>query len=140
MTNTTNKPARRLKNDIILIVALFLIAAIGMVYLFMFRKSGDTARVTIDGNLYGVYPLSEDLSLDIYTGKDNTQHNRLIIKEGKAYIEAATCPDGICAAHSKIYRNGESIVCLPHKVVVTVFTQETDDAPDIVAMACAYAE
>ena len=48
MTNSTNKPTRRLKNDIILIVALFLIAALGMVYLFMFRKSGDTVRVTVD--------------------------------------------------------------------------------------------
>lgn len=132
MTMPKNRPTRRLKNDVILIVALLLIAATGIVYLFMFRKSGDTARVTVDGQLYGVYSLSDDLSLDIYTGKDNAQLNRLIIKEGKAFIETASCPDGICAAHRSIFRNGESIVCLPHRVVVTITTAQPDGAPDIV--------
>ena len=45
----------------------------------------------------------------------------------------ASCPDGICAAHKPISREGESIVCLPHRVVITVRTVEDEGGPDIVA-------
>ena len=77
-------------------------------------------RVTVDGEEYGTYPLSEDAEVEIRTGKNGEQLNRLVIKDGVAYVETATCPDGICAAHKPISRDGESIICLPHKVVVAV--------------------
>lgn len=89
-------------------------------------------KVTVDGELYGVYSLSQNMTEDIHTGEDGQQLNRLVIRDGKAFVENATCPDGICAAHRSISRNGESIVCLPHRVVITVAAAETDDAPDIV--------
>ncbi len=122
-----------LRNDIIFIAAILLIAAAGLVYLFVFRSGGDTVKVTVDGELYGVYSLSEDIAEDIITGKDSSNLNRLIIRDGKAYMETASCPDGICVAHRPIFRNGESIVCLPNKVVVTVFTENDSSSPDIVA-------
>ena len=122
-----------LRNDIILIAAILLVAAVGLLYLFVFRSGGDTVRVTVDGELYGVYSLSEDITEDIITGKDSSNFNRLIIRDGKAYVESASCPDGICVSHRPIYRNGESIVCLPNKVVVTVFTENDTSSPDIVA-------
>lgn len=122
-----------LRNDIVLIVLLLVIAGAGALYLFAFRGSGDTVQVTVDGELYGVYALSQTLTEDIRTGDDQTRLNRLVIRDGKAYVESASCPDGICAAHRPIFRRGESIVCLPHRVVITVVTEQTADAPDIVA-------
>ncbi len=122
-----------IRNDILLITALILISAIGLIYLFVFRDTGNTVRVTIDGELYGTYSLSENITEDIRTGDDSKGLNRLIIRDGKAYMETASCPDGICVAHRPIFRNGESIVCLPNKVVVTVITENDADSPDIVA-------
>ncbi len=124
---------RHIRNDILLIVALLAVAAAVAIYLFMFRGSGDTVKVTVDGELYGVYSLKQDITEDIYTSENGSQLNRLVISDGKAYIETATCPDGICAAHRPVFRNGESIVCLPHRVVITVSTENTDNAPDTVA-------
>ena len=114
-------------------MSLLLVAAIGAVYLFFFRATGNSVKVTIDGELYGSYSLSENITKDIYTGKDNTNLNRLIIKDGKAYIESASCPDGICVGHRPIFRDGESIVCLPNRVVVTITTNDDDNDLDIVA-------
>ena len=121
------------RNDLILIVSLLLILSLIGASVLLFREEGDTVRVTVDGKLYGVYSLSEDLSVDIRTGENGEHLNRLIIKDGKAYVEEASCPDGICAAHRPIFREGESIVCLPNRVVITVHTDGADDAPDIVA-------
>lgn len=122
-----------LRNDIILIGALLLLCAVGILYLFVFRSSGNMVKVTVDGELYGVYSLSEQITEEIHTGENGESINRLIILDGKAYMEYATCPDGICVAHHPIFRVGESIVCLPNRVVITVFTDGDANEPDIVA-------
>lgn len=124
---------RTIRNDIILIVCLLLIAAIGMFYLFVLRERGNMVKVTVDGKHYGTYSLTKNITEDIYSDKNNEHLNRLVIRDGKAYIETATCPDGICVAHTPIFRNGESIVCLPQRVVITIITNDNTDNPDIVA-------
>ena len=133
MNRSEKSKKRFLRNDIILIAVLFLFAAVGGVYLFFFREAGSTVTVTIDGEAYGVYSLSEDITEDIFTGENNEQFNRLVIKDGKAFVEKASCPDGICSDHSPVYRDGESIICLPNKVVITVNADSSADAPDAIA-------
>ena len=117
MTQQKNNRKSRLRNDLLLIFGLLLISAAALLGLYGFRSGGDTVKVTVDGQLYGIYPLSAEITEDIRTG---SHINRLVIRGGKADIESADCPDGICAAHSPIFRNGESIICLPHRVSVTI--------------------
>ena len=126
---TTNK--RHVRNDIILVSVLLLFAIAFGIYLFFFRATGDSVKVTVNGKPYATYSLSENREVNIYT-RNNQQLNRLIVKGGKAFIETATCPDKICAEHRAIFRDGESIVCLPNRVVVTVIKSDKTDAPDAV--------
>ena len=128
MEQTENKRLRR--NDAIFIAILLVVVMVAGACLYFFRGEGDTVIVSVDGKVIAAYPLNVDRVEDIRTGEEGL--NRLVIKDGKAYVETATCPDGICAAHKPIHREGESIVCLPNKVVVTVKTADTADAPDIV--------
>ena len=128
MEQTENKRLRR--NDAIFIAILLVVVMVAGACLYFFRGEGDTVTVSVDGKVIAAYPLNVDRVEDIRTGEEGL--NRLVIKDGKAYVETATCPDGICAAHKPIHREGESIVCLPNKVVVTVKTADTADAPDIV--------
>lgn len=123
---------KHLRNDIILILTLLSVSAIGLLYLFVFRSGGNTVKVMVDGELYGMYSLSQNVTEDIVSGENGSQLNRLIIRDGRAYMEVATCPDGICVAHRPIFRNGESIVCLPNRVVITVIISDDSDAPDVV--------
>lgn len=132
MNNKENIKKRSLRNDIILITAVILAAVIGLIYLNFFRSPGDTVTVTVDGEVYGVYSLSVNVTEDIYTGENKENLNRLVIMDGKALIEAASCPDGICVGHKSIFRDGESIVCLPNRVVVTVTSDGKTDSPDVI--------
>lgn len=127
-----SKSARYLRNDMFLIGFLLLVALVVGIYLFFLRESGDFVKVTVNGEPYAIYSLSEDRTEDIYTGEEGNQLNRLIISGGKAFVETATCPDGICSAHKAIFRNGESIVCLPHCVVITVYSERPSGEPDVV--------
>lgn len=122
-------PSKRLKNDIFLIAVLLLAALLLGAFLMLLQQPGDTVRVSVNGVLYGTYPLHVDTVVEIGT---EAGYNRLMIKGGQAYIEAADCPDGICAAHRPIDGTHESITCLPHGVVITVVCVGDSDAPDVV--------
>ena len=121
---------KKVKNDVILICALLVIALIAGAALLFFKAAGDTVSVKIDGEIVAEYPLSEDLEVKI---ESEGGYNLLIIEDGKARVERASCPDGICSAHRPISREGESIICLPNKVVIEVHTSERGDEPDIIA-------
>ena len=128
MNKTESKRLRR--NDIIFIAALLAVIAIAGACLYLFRGEGNTVSVSVDGKVIASYPLNVDRVEDIHTDHDGL--NRLVIQDGKAWVETASCPDGICAAHKPIHREGESIVCLPNKVVITVGTTNSDDGLDVV--------
>lgn len=128
-----NARGHKFRNDLILIAALIVILSLVGLAFYFFRGEGDVVDVEIDGKPYGTYELSEDRTVEIRTGEGGEELNLLVIKDGKAFMETATCPDVICAAHKPIFREGESIVCLPHRVVVTVRTMSDGNAPDVVA-------
>ena len=132
MNEQKNSGRSRRLSDILLIIFLLAVSAAAMLYLFLFRESGDRVKVTVDGELFGVYSLQDEITEDILTGADNENFNRLVISGGKAYVESASCPDGICAAHYPIFRGGESIVCLPNRVVITVISEDDAGVTDIV--------
>ena len=46
--------------------------------------------------------------------------NTLVIENGKADMISADCPDKLCVKQHAISSNGETIVCLPNKVVVEI--------------------
>jgi hypothetical protein len=111
------------KRDLLLLLAVLLIGGIGMLLLF-FRPAAEngTVEVTVDGAVYCSLPLSEDTRLDIDGYGGGT--NRLVIENGSVYMEEASCPDGICVRHRRIEKNGENIICLPNRVVVTIRSRE----------------
>ena len=119
---------RKRRNDVIFIAILVTVIVVAGLCLYLFRGEGNTVTVSVDGKVIATYPLDVDRTEDIRTGEEGL--NRLVIKDGKAWIETASCPDGICAAHKPIHRDGESIVCLPNKVVVTVTVTESGQAAE----------
>ncbi len=125
---TVSDAGHQAKNDIVFIVALLMLILAAALALFFFRSPGDTVIVTVDGRLFGEYPLNRDRSIDI---GDGDRYNLLIIENGQAYVRRASCPDGICSSHRPISYDGESIICLPNQVVIEIRAQGKDH-PDII--------
>lgn len=121
--------ARR-RNDLLLIAGLLAAALIGLVLFLVLRTPGSTAVVLIDGKETARYPL--DTPVEMTLQLDGDWSNRLVIRDGRAYITAANCPDQICVKHAGISHVGETIVCLPHKLVVRI-EGASQDAPDVTA-------
>lgn len=120
------------KADFIVIGAVAVVVAVLLVVLYgVNSNSGDYVQIEVDTKIVDVLPLDTDTEKTIKT--DNGT-NKLVIKDGKAKMIEADCPDGICVNHKSINRSGESIICLPHKVVVTVVNEKAqDDEIDAVA-------
>ena len=131
-TKITKKNGKKIKNDIILVSVLVGVVLLAILGILLFRKDGNTVKVTIDGKLFGEYSLDKDQTVEIKSDKGT---NLLVIKDGKAYVEKASCPDGICSSHKPISYGGESIICLPNKVVIEVNTDTTEQKaqPDIIS-------
>ena len=121
--NSDLAPRRRVRNDILLIVAVLLLAVIGFLIFHFTGTEGDRVVVLISGEQTASYPLSQDLETVIRTGEES---NTLVIRDGKAQVTDATCPDGICVDHHPISKAGETIVCLPHQVVIKVSSAENE--------------
>lgn len=119
----------RIRNDILLISLLLVIILVVAFCLLFWQKEGTTVEVTVNGVPYGTYSLDENRVVLIAT---EAGANRLVIENGKAFVEAASCPDGICVAHRPISGTRESIICLPHGVVISIRGTDDVDAPDLV--------
>jgi hypothetical protein len=113
------------KTDFILIAAVLLLAGAIALSLHLFGERGNLVRVEVDGNTYTVLALTQDTSLEIKTEQGS---NLLVIKDGEAYVAEADCPDKICAKHKPISKRGETIICVPHRVVITVTGDSDVDA------------
>ena len=55
-----------------------------------------------------------------YKTESGKTTNLLVIKDGKADVTEADCPDKLCVHQKAISKTNETIVCLPNKVVVQV--------------------
>lgn len=107
----------KLKNDLLLIGVILLSALVIFIIFKSNLKDGSKVKVIVDSEEKYCYNLNNDAEVEIKTGDGI---NVLVIENGEAYIKSANCPDKICVAHRKISKTGETIVCLPHKLVVEI--------------------
>ena len=105
------------RNDLLLVAILLILGGALALFLRFTRQAGAAVTVQIDGKVVMELPLSEDTQLVLGEGAHT---NTLVIKGGAARVVDASCPDRLCVGQGAVQYAGESIVCLPHKLVVTV--------------------
>ena len=132
------------KADIALVVVCVLAAVLTGVFLILYRREGDVVRVSCDGEqLAGfAFPAAgiqdrqyylvwvEDGQMTVSNCgnapviPDGGAFNLFSVADGVVRMEAADCRDQICVRHRAVSAVGESIICLPHKLVVEITTGE----------------
>ena len=115
---------KHIRNDVILIAVLLAIAFAAWGVITLCRTSGEYAVIVIDGVDNGRYPLDTDIEVTIKTGDEH--YNTLVIKNGSASIIAADCPDKLCVKQRKVSKAGETITCLPHRLVIRIDGAESN--------------
>lgn len=113
---------KKLRWDLALAGGVLLVAAV-LYLLFRPGTQGAWAVVTVNGEELGRYALNEDRVLTI--GED--AYNILEISGGTAAVVEANCGDHTCVRTGAISREGETIVCLPHGLIIRVEGGGTGD-------------
>ena len=112
MSSHQKSASRLLKNDIVLLAILVVVALILFPMVAHSKKPGAYALVELDGAEYATLSLDNDTSLTVAT-------------------------DLICVNPAPISLTGEVIVCLPHKLVITIKSdnpaKESEGSIDAVA-------
>ena len=109
---------KKIINDIILILVVVFIIILSIIFLSPKHK-GNYAVVLLDGNQTARYPLSENIETDIIS----QGINHLVIKNGEAYISSADCKTLVCVKSGSIKNVGETIVCLPHNLIIEIVSE-----------------
>ena len=108
------------KGDLIIIIVVF-IAAITFGNFVSTGKLDDTKTVIVvkDGKEIHRYRIDENYEKTIRIENEG-EINTINIKDGKVSVTEANCHDELCVKSHKISRDGEMIVCLPHKLYVKI--------------------
>ncbi len=105
------------RGDLYLIGGCLLAALILCGLWLLLRRDGGTVIVEQDGLETARYALHKDRTVKI-EGEEG--YNLLIIEGGEVWLLEADCPNQLCVKMGKIRSAGQSIVCLPHRLVVRI--------------------
>lgn len=86
-------------------------------------------EISVKGELYKKISFNGSTE-EIIDVKTDLGENIIKISKGKVQILDADCPDKVCVKDGYIGKPGQTLVCLPHRVVVEikgVKNAETDD-------------
>lgn len=119
------------KGDIAIILAVFVLANIfGYMVSINKEKAAKEVIIVRDGEIIHKYKIDDTYERTIKLDFGN-EHNIVEIKDGKVTMTESNCPDKVCIKTKPISKNGEMIVCLPHKLYVKIEGEEDDKQSDI---------
>lgn len=122
------------KRDIVLIT-LLLAAALALYFGAQLLGADEVSSVvvTIDGAEVLRKPLAVNDSYEIR--QDDGSVNVIAVENGAVYMKEANCRDGLCVQQGRMRSAAKTIVCLPHKLVVTLSgepAQQEDEDLDVI--------
>ena len=121
MTSKRSQPELKPKPlDALVVLAVLLLAA-AAAWLSYGGRSGDALTATVKHRSQGVaqVPLSS-LTEEKTVTIDGTYHLTVTLDKTGAAVTESDCPGQDCLHTGRITRAGQSIVCLPEQVVVTL--------------------
>ena len=130
MAENEKKPLMK-KRDLIIVAAVLLVAAAGMLAVKYLSPSSVTnyAKIYVGSYLYKEVPLDQDQVIVINQGNDIVNH--VEVKDGAINMVDSTCPDQQCVEQGEITpENYEDrplrnwIVCLPNQVTIELTLED----------------
>jgi hypothetical protein len=115
--------------DKILIAGLVIVTLASFPMMRHFHQEGKRVLIELDGEAVGNFPLKEDRLVPV-EGRLGT--TRVEISEMGVRVLNSPCPYKLCVKSGSILRSGQTLVCLPNRVVVRI-TGDNGEAVDAVS-------
>ncbi len=102
----------------LIIIAVILLLGVTAFILFSFKKDGKTAIIYIDGKSAAEIELTESQNKTFTVSK--AENITFEVNNGRIKVVNSDCPDKICCNTGFISKSGESIICMPNKMIVEI--------------------
>ena len=106
---------KKYRFDFIVITSILLLSVLTLLIVNLTKIEGAIAVVEINGVTVAEYSLYKNGEYSLNGGTNN-----LIIENGVAYLNYSNCPDHTCQRTGKIKFVGQTIVCLPNRITITI--------------------
>lgn len=112
-----SRTIRSRPGDLVLIGVIALFAVVALTRYRFFAAEGAWVSIQAGDTTLQPIALAGTDTLSV-TGPAGV--TRIIIAGGSVRVDEAPCPRQICKAAGKISRAGESIICVPNRIVISV--------------------
>lgn len=111
---------KTLRNDLILILSLFVVAAISLVILISTRRRENlVAKIIVNNNVVEVIDLSKKEEKDYYIdGLKGTLH--VHTRDGAIAVVESNCPHQDCVHMGYVSESGRPIICAYNAVYIVI--------------------
>lgn len=110
----------------IFVIAVIVVVSVVLMFLPVFGRA-DYAVIYVNGNEFGRFALNSRESETVMVSTDYG-FNVVKIENGKVWVTESNCKDKLEMKAGAISRAGQSLVCLPNRMVVTVEGSVNTDA------------
>ncbi|MDE5715972.1 MAG: NusG domain II-containing protein [Anaeroplasmataceae bacterium] len=109
------------RNDIILIgcIVIFIMIGLFIILIQMQKKEELYVKIYFDNELVETINMNKDKEFYV-NGVE------IVIHDKKVYVENSTCKDHVCMHQGKIWFPGQTITCLPQRVVIRIDGEGVD--------------
>lgn len=115
------------RNDLIVNIIIIVLCIALPICFFLTDSGGErTVIISCDGKIKKQIKLSEDCVYQVH-GVEVT------VKDGRAFVSASSCPDGLCMKMKDAKNTGDSIICVPNRVSVKITGKSGEDGIDVIA-------
>ncbi len=111
--------------DIIIILIVIAASVFALISQFNNDESSLSCVVRVEGEVVHSASLNGIIGETQYV-VDGEFPVTVVMNDACVFVESASCPDKLCEHTGKISRAGQSIVCLPAKVSVTLESDNND--------------
>ena len=127
---TSIKTLRMKPLDFILVICLMVASFTPFLLLGGEHGTSRQAQLRVKSQVIKTFDLTKDQT---YTYQDaDGDINKIEVRDGRIAIVYANCGDQICVRKGFINQTGQTIVCLPHKLVIEVMPSGNDDENRII--------
>ncbi len=107
--------------DKFVIVLIIVSLLFGIFIQYVLRRNQEKLLVILsDGELFMKVPISDSTNLGPILVKSKEGFLYVIVNKGKVKVIESTCKDKLCIKQGEISKVGESIVCLPNRISISI--------------------
>lgn len=105
------------RGDLYLILIILITGLILFLMIQISSKSGQCLYVYYAQKLVTTVQLNKNENLNI---QGDLGISQIVIRDGQVWMEKSPCPQKICIHMGKITHHGQSIVCIPNRIVLLI--------------------